>query len=51
MLFRSGVSATDRVIVNPSDSIDDGDHVMAKALAVKAPTGGRASGTSQGDKS
>lgn len=46
-----GVSATDRVIVNPSDSIDDGDLVMAKALAVKAPTGGRASGTSQGDKS
>lgn len=46
-----GVSATDRVIVNPSDSIDDGDHVMAKALAVKGPTGGRASGTSQGDKS
>ncbi|VVE11954.1 efflux RND transporter periplasmic adaptor subunit [Pandoraea anhela] len=39
-----GVSPTDRVIVNPSDSIDDGDRVQAKALVVKAAPGGKPGG-------
>ncbi|AKC70707.1 efflux RND transporter periplasmic adaptor subunit [Pandoraea oxalativorans] len=30
-----GVSRKDRVIVNPSDSVDDGDQVQAKALETK----------------
>lgn len=49
-----GVSPTDHVIVNPSDSIDDGDHVQAKALAVKGGSGSKPKSSNakpQGDQS
>ncbi|WP_084070570.1 efflux RND transporter periplasmic adaptor subunit [Pandoraea vervacti] len=41
-----GVAPTDRVIVNPSDSIDDGDHVQARALDMKASSGVKSGGGS-----
>ncbi|VVE62314.1 efflux transporter periplasmic adaptor subunit [Pandoraea captiosa] len=41
-----GVAPTDRVVVNPSDSIDDGDHVQARALDVKAASGVKSGGGS-----
>jgi len=47
----AGVSPTDRVIVNPSDSIDDGDQVQAKALAVKTAPAAKPEGKAPGGQS
>lgn len=34
--IQDGIAPTDHVIINPSDSIDDGDHVLAKPLDTAA---------------
>ena len=47
----AGVSPTDRVIVNPSHSIDDGDQVQAKALAVKTAPAAKPEGKAPGGQS
>lgn len=37
--IESGIDATDKVIINPSDSIADGDHVQIAPPSAKAPAG------------